>query len=198
MLDIDMKVAKGWFFDRDKVRGLVDEGTREFLGKAGSNVMTTARGLIRSPGKKGKSSKPGSPPKNFTGLLRDKIIFAYDPIKKTVVIGPTKLNTGNVSLDDGDTVSMNGRPTTSVLEHGGTTKIKEIKVPIQKGKKGKFKTAWVRHRERLREAYPNAPVRTIPKVMLKRPYMMPALIRNAPKLEKKLAQSIKRSFRKGA
>lgn len=197
MLDIDMKVAKGWFFDRDKVKGLVDEGTREFLGKAGSNVMTTARGLIRSPGKKGKSSKPGSPPKSFTGLLRDKIVFVYDPNKKTVVIGPTKVNTGLVTLDDGDSVPVRSQTIPSILEHRGKVKIKEIRVPVQKARSRKFKTDWVRHRARLREEYPNAPVRTITRVIEKRPFMMPALVKNAPKLEKKLAQTIKQSFRKG-
>jgi hypothetical protein len=41
------------------------------------------------------SSEPGKPPRNRTGLLRDKILFAYDPNSESVVVGPALLNGGN-------------------------------------------------------------------------------------------------------
>jgi len=40
------------------------------------------------------SSKPGEPPRNRTGLLKDKILFAYDPESESVVVGPALLNGG--------------------------------------------------------------------------------------------------------
>ena len=52
------------------------------------------------------SSLPGTPPRSRTGLLRDHILFSYDPNSDTVVVGPALLN------------SSDGAPET--LEFGGT------------------------------------------------------------------------------
>jgi hypothetical protein len=41
------------------------------------------------------SSKPGEPPRNRIGLLRDNIFFAYDPDSESVVVGPARLNSGS-------------------------------------------------------------------------------------------------------
>ncbi len=40
------------------------------------------------------SSKPGEPPRNQTGLLKNHILFAYDTESESVVIGPALLNAG--------------------------------------------------------------------------------------------------------
>lgn len=197
MLDVNMNVAKGWFFKTDRVKALVSEGQRKALSEAGAFVMKTARGFIRTDKtKKQNPSKPGRPPKSRTGLLRDKIIFAYDPVKKSVVIGPTKLNSTRVSLDDGDSMPTSGQPVTSVLEHGGSVKTKEIRVPVQ-AKRKQIKTEWVRHRERIKAAFPNAQTRTRQQTIAKRPYMLPALLKNRDKITRELVKSIKQSFRKG-
>lgn len=37
------------------------------------------------------ASKPGEPPRNQTGLLRDNIFFSYDAATQSVVIGPARL-----------------------------------------------------------------------------------------------------------
>lgn len=37
-------------------------------------------------------SKPGEPPRSVFGLLREHIYFVYDPNRRSVVIGPAKLN----------------------------------------------------------------------------------------------------------
>jgi|GEM_PF-423588 len=37
-------------------------------------------------------SKPGEPPRSIWGLLRDHIYFVYDPSRRSVVVGPAKLN----------------------------------------------------------------------------------------------------------
>jgi hypothetical protein len=41
------------------------------------------------------SSKPGEPPRNQTGLLKNNILFAYDPDSESVVAGPALLNSGD-------------------------------------------------------------------------------------------------------
>ncbi len=97
---------KNLFFDRKAVVDAVDKAKRAVLSKAGAFIRTIARTSIRK--RKG-SSPPGSPPHSHVGLLRNFILFGYDPASDSVVIGPAKLN----------------KPTEAprVLEHGGTTTI---------------------------------------------------------------------------
>lgn len=193
MIDVKMKVAKDFFFDRERVKGAVDEATRAALGEAGSMVMTKARDLIRS-GKK--PSKPDKPPKNHTGLLREKIIFMFSPESKSVLIGPT-LVAFKRDLENGDSIPTNGQPVPHLLEFGGEFKMKEIKVLTVrwKGKKEKISHSWVRHRRSLAGRYPDAPVRTLTCKIEKRPYMKPALENKQAQFSRKLAQAISKSFR---
>ena len=86
MLGMTFQAAKGGFFNRDKVMRSVDAGTRKVLSKFGAFVRQRARTSIRK--RKG-TSPPGSPPYSHVGLLRKFILFAYDPQRKSVVIGPT-------------------------------------------------------------------------------------------------------------
>ena len=53
-------------------------------------------------------SRPGEPPRSITGLLRRFLYFAFDPSRRSVVIGPARISSGS------------GAPET--LEHGGFTK----------------------------------------------------------------------------
>ncbi len=103
-----LDTAKRGFFDRKSVLNAMDKVTVKVLSRFGAYTMTTARGLIRRPGKKGLPSKPGKPPKNVTGLLRDFIFFSYEKNNRSVVIGPTRLN-----------ARRSGTP--ERLEYGGTT-----------------------------------------------------------------------------
>lgn len=103
-----LDTAKRGFFDRRSVLNAMDKVTVKVLSRFGAYTMTTARGLIRRPGKKGLPSKPGKPPKNVTGLLRDFIFFSYEKNNRSVVIGPTKLNQNT------------GAP--AILEYGGITR----------------------------------------------------------------------------
>lgn len=59
------------------------------------------------------ASRPGEPPRSVTGLLKKFLFFAYDAQRKSVVIGPAKLN------------SPSDAP--SVLEYGGTTTVRTAK-----------------------------------------------------------------------
>lgn len=124
-MDLTIKQAKQFFFDRQRVIDSLDKAKRSRLAKQGAIVRTFARRSIRPARRKSladmteneriafdvrsriavasgqpkpqlpfASSKPGQPPRNRTGLLRDKILFAYDPQSESVVVGPALLNGG--------------------------------------------------------------------------------------------------------
>ncbi len=80
---------KSMFFDRKAVMDKVDRATRRVLSRFGAFVRTAARSSIR---KRKKSSTPGQPPSSHTGLLKKLIFFGYEPEKRSVVIGPARLN----------------------------------------------------------------------------------------------------------
>ena len=108
MIGMTFQAAKGGFFDREKVQRSVDAGTRKVLSKFGAFVRQRAKTSIRK--RKG-TSPPGSPPYSHVGLLRKFILFAYDPQRPSVVIGPTLLR------DDSQAPRL--------LEHGGTAVIED-------------------------------------------------------------------------
>lgn len=105
--------VKQLFFDRPKVRKAVDQGTRRVLSRFGAFVRTKARDLTKKrPAKRQRTSDPGQPPRRHTGVLRRLIFFAYEPERRTVVIGPAKIH----GSPDSPTIP-------EVLEHGGRTKL---------------------------------------------------------------------------
>lgn len=108
MIGMTFQAAKGGFFDRDKVMRSVDAGTRKVLSKFGAFVRQRAKTSIRK--RKG-TSPPGQPPHSHVGLLRRFILFAYDPQRKSVVIGPT--------------LTKEGSPAPRLLEHGGDAVIED-------------------------------------------------------------------------
>lgn len=87
---IDLRI-KEMFFDRRAVLSAVDRATREVLSKFGAFVRQTARNSIR---KRKKPSPPGQPPSSHVGTLRRLIFFGYDPARKSVVIGPAPIGSG--------------------------------------------------------------------------------------------------------
>jgi hypothetical protein len=102
VLKLNVREAKGGFFDRAKVVRALDRANRRALSKAGAFVRTRARTSMR---KRRGSARPGQPPYAHVGLLRNLILFVYDAVKRTVVVGPAKLNKpGRVP---------------ALLEHGG-------------------------------------------------------------------------------
>ena len=117
MFGLTLKEAKKGFFDRAKVQRAADKATRDVLSRFGSFVRETAkRSMRRAPAPYGKVirdrqgkplrdpsgkirvrlyfkySAPGSPPFYRSGLLKKFIFFSYDTGRKSVVIGPTKLD----------------------------------------------------------------------------------------------------------
>jgi len=82
-------VTKRMFFDRKAVTGAVGRATRKVFSRFGAFVRTAARSSIR---RRKRVSAPGEPPSSHTGLLKRLIFFGYDRQRRSVVIGPQRLN----------------------------------------------------------------------------------------------------------
>lgn len=89
MIGMNLAQTKSGFFDRPKVQRAMDRATARVHSKFGAFVRTRARSSIR---KRKRVSEPGMPPSGHTGLLKKFIFFAWDQQRKSVVIGPAKLN----------------------------------------------------------------------------------------------------------
>ena len=89
MFDLRLKEAKAGFFDRQLVMAATSRAERQVLSRFGAFVRQRARTSIRS---RRAISAPGLPPSSHVGLLKQFILFAYDPAHASVVIGPVRLN----------------------------------------------------------------------------------------------------------
>jgi len=102
-------VTRETFFDRKVVRSAADRTARRVLSKFGAFVRRAAKSSIR---KRKRTSAPGEPPSSHTGLLRRFIFFGYDRGRRSVVIGPMRLNQ-----------KVGDAP--AALEHGGVSTVVE-------------------------------------------------------------------------
>jgi len=100
-------VSLDMFFDTERVKRAADTATRKVLSKAGAFIRTAAKSSIR---KRKAISAPGQPPNSHTGLLKRFIFFGYDADRKTVVVGPMRLNQ-----------KIGAAP--EALEHGGQSTV---------------------------------------------------------------------------
>jgi hypothetical protein len=91
--------------DLSFIRNQIPAAMRKTAGRQGALVRTIARRSIRT---RKKTSDPGKPPTNRTGLLRKFIFFSWDAGTQSVVIGPEKLS----GVADGNSLRR--------LEFGGT------------------------------------------------------------------------------
>ena len=80
---ITMKVATS--FNDDKILKAAEAANRSALNHMGAFVRKTAQRGIRT---KKTPSRPGHPPHTKTRFLRKQIIYAYDWVSKSVIIGP--------------------------------------------------------------------------------------------------------------
>lgn len=161
MLRFDVNQAKSYFFDRPITKSL-DQAARKALSKFGAFVRTSARSSIR---RRQRPSDAGSPPSSHTGILKRFLFFAYDPFRKSVVVGPAKTN--QVFF------RQNGQPVRGtvpeVLEYGGDITLLEVQYPSGN---------WFRHdiRASIREGAMPKRFRTVQ--ISARPYMSPAYEKN--------------------
>jgi len=124
MLNLRVNAVKHLFFDRDRVVRGMSRAERKVLSRFGAFVRQAARQSIRRapaqrrPARSGtrrrrqarNSSLPGRPPLSHTGLLKQHIYFIYDPQRKSVVIGPARLNKPSAGALE-------------ALEYGGVTQL---------------------------------------------------------------------------
>lgn len=103
--------VKSSFFDRKRVIDAVGKAGAASLSKAGAFIRRTAKGLMKSGGKKNKVAPPGTPPRVHAGQLKDLLYFGFDTSKATVVIGPVKFGDGEAPglLEFGGTAQRKGR-----------------------------------------------------------------------------------------
>ena len=107
MIGFKISRMKGLFFDSKKVLDATTRAERRVLSRFGAYVRRSARSSIR---KRKRASEPGKPPSSHTGLLKRFLFFAYDPNRKSVVIGPARLNE-----------KVGDAP--HALEHGGRSRV---------------------------------------------------------------------------
>jgi len=94
MISFGMRPAdmKRWFFDRDIIIRAIDQTTHRFLNRFGGFVRVTARWSMR---KARGPSAPGTPPhRHGNPLIYRRMSYAFDPVHRSTVIGPTLLKSG--------------------------------------------------------------------------------------------------------
>lgn len=112
-------------FDFRKFRARVERKERNVLIATGAFVRREIQRSMRKAGKRGGSahvSKPGSPPRYHTKLLRNLIFFDYDKRKNEVIVGPQKINTPS----DRNRQILGASTVPELLEKGGTVIVSRI------------------------------------------------------------------------
>lgn len=168
-LQVTMNMSKGMFFDRAKVQMEVGKRMAAILNNFGAMVRKIAMRSIR---KRKKTSQPGSPPSSHTGLLKRFIFYSYDRLRRSVVIGPIRLNARS-GLNQG----AKGRTIPQTLEYGGDvvrteylSKVTNTWNPLTSSHSAKRVAFWGR------------PTRKRTVTIAPRPYMVPAFNIAIPQL----------------
>ena len=166
--------VKKLFFDRRKVLDKIGRANARSLSKAGAFVRRRARSSIR---RRKAVSQPGSPPSchstDKVATLKN-ILFAYEPRRQSVVVGPVKLH-GHQYV--GSVLTSGTVPET--LEFGRTVGLREKMV-------GKRWVSMGRRRPR-----PGQPVRVRKATIRARPFMRPALDHEADSFPELWADSVR-------
>jgi hypothetical protein len=135
MFGLRIDQAKGLFFDRPAVVSAVDRAGRRILSKFGAFVRQRAQSIMlgHKAGRIGAKSKvtnragtsaPGDPPTPHLGLLVKFLFFAYEPARRSVIIGPAKIGgkIGNApqALEEG------GASQTLIMRKGQRTLVNSV------------------------------------------------------------------------
>ncbi len=117
------------FFDRATVMSAADRATVRELSKFGAFVRRRVKSSIKPAPKREKTaqkrllikqdgiyiSSPGNPPVSHVGILRESVLFSYDPSARSVVIGPVAFKgsgRGAKALEEGGESERWGKPVT--------------------------------------------------------------------------------------
>ena len=106
---ITMKIVDS-FFDDSKIERAVERANKRNLSKVGAFIRRRGRSSIR---KRKKVSRPGKPPSSHTSdrtVSIKNILFGFDAVNESVIIGPVRLH-GQKGI------------VPSLLEFGGSTTI---------------------------------------------------------------------------
>jgi len=103
-----MTIDFRFFLDRTPIERAVDRARLQVLKRGGAFVRTTAKRSIRQ---RRRVSRPGRPPHSHAGHLRRLIFFAYDPGRRSVVVGPLPFRKGEAPnlLEFSGTAHRDGR-----------------------------------------------------------------------------------------
>lgn len=172
-----------YFFDKPEVLRLVDEETRRQLASGGARLRRSARKSMRPR----KGPAPAGRPPNYHRkdarhprgpLLRDRLYFALEPIRKSVVVGPEKLGRSNVpaTMERGGTVRVR-----YLAPQAGRRKLKSVAAKSSFQRKVKAGSITKSKRQYIvRDVHVDA-----------RPYMAPTLDRELPAIRGAWADSVK-------
>jgi hypothetical protein len=170
--------VKKLFFDRASVERAVDRAELQQLSKAGAFVRRAARSSIR---KRKKPSAPGKPPSSHVGTLREGILFAFERRIRSVVVGPVRIN------------RTDGAP--ERLEFGGKRSIDDREARLLNRQIRSLNSAGRDIAGRFVKAGAGA-IQEVDEGQtlnyMARPFMRPALEREAPKFPKLFANSVHR------
>lgn len=198
---IAMKFDKRFYFDRKAVSDIVGKEAAKALGRAGAFVQRRARSSLR---RRKKISNPGNPPSVHSqdkyATLKN-IQFQFVPKTMSVFVGPVKLNMGG---------SSSWLPVPGLHEHGGTQRVLEWRFnALELAKKwpgwakrkstAKFSNEWRRRDLRWRDASRKRRKHKLSDIGVEtrirsatyapRPFMGPALVKEAPKFPSLFARS---------
>lgn len=166
---LEYKVT-GQFFDRLAVQKMLPPLERRTLSRIGAFIRRRARSSIR---RRKRASQPGSPPSAHSSdkvaSIRN-ILFAYEASRKSVVVGPVKLNQVNSDWITGGTITI-----PELMEFGGVLNIQEKSTDSGK--------TW-RRRNRRRSPRPWEIFRKRRAIYRPRPFMGPALQAEQPNIPK--------------
>ena len=158
-------------FDSPRVVRAVDRATYRAMLRTGQYVRAVARRSIRP--KRG-TSRAGHAPHDKTGLLRAFILYGFDPVSRSVVVGPRKLS---------GVESYPGMTVPEVLEYGGTVPMDITQAKLIELRENDAWHLWQRYRD---EEGQTVRARYRP-----HPYMGPALERSLPKIDDFWADSVR-------
>lgn len=108
---------KDFFFDRPAVIAAVGKRAAGAIIRVGGYIRTAARNSMRDGFKNNKRGKrtpspAGKPPKAWVRTMKDKLFFAWDKSKGSVVIGPEYVKMRSQRM-------MESQPIPHLHEHGG-------------------------------------------------------------------------------
>jgi hypothetical protein len=162
------------------------------MEKARVRNLTITAGIIRKSARKSIKnspvvSSPGDPPRNVTGLLKNKIFYAYDKVAKDVIVGPEKVS--------GVKVNPGGIPAPQTLEYGGMAWVPndlESRQTIVAAEKKIFsKPRFARGTNTNAKDYGADPSKSTLQYIEPRPYMWPAYHRHEHRINPIWKDSVK-------